>query len=135
MNKAARMAGMLVGIAGLFQLVVGVLMWTGRALSLTNTHMAVGIVFVLALWTIATIATRSNVGSGLTAFAYLWGVVVVLFGIAQTRILPGPNHWIIRVLHLLVGLAAMGMAGAMTRRIREAAPHPHAPTPELHRAG
>jgi len=135
MNKAARMAGILVGIAGLFQLVVGVLMWTGRALSLTNTHMAVGIVFVLALWTIAAIATRSHVGSGLTAFAFLWGVVIVLFGIAQARILPGPNHWIVRVVHLLVGLAAMGLAGAMTRRIREAAPHTHAPTPELHRAG
>jgi hypothetical protein len=33
-------------------------------------------------------------------------------------ILPGDLHWIVQVVHLAFGLAAMGFAEALTRRIR-----------------
>lgn len=41
--------------------------------------------------------------------------VVPLFGMTQTQILVGDLHWLIRVAHLLVGFAAVGL----TERIGE----------------
>jgi hypothetical protein len=42
-------------------------------------------------------------------------VALPAFGMIQASLLVGPMHWIIRVLHLLMGLAAMALA-AMRRR-------------------
>jgi hypothetical protein len=43
----------------------------------------------------------------------------VAFGFAQQGILAGGLHWIIRVLHLAVGLAALGIAeGLAPRRLK-----------------
>jgi hypothetical protein len=39
----------------------------------------------------------------------------------QARLLPGDFHWIIQVLHLLVGLAAIGLGEDLAGRIRNRA--------------
>jgi hypothetical protein len=46
--------------------------------------------------------------------ALAWGVVVVAVGITQQGLLPGDLHWIIRVLHLVIGLASMPLAAMLT---------------------
>jgi hypothetical protein len=38
----------------------------------------------------------------------------------QASMLPGPNHWIIQVLHPLVGLAGVGLSEAVCARVRRA---------------
>jgi hypothetical protein len=121
MNNAAKVAGMVVGITGLFQIVLGLVFWTGHARFLLQLHTAVGVVFVLALWTVAAIALRARAPLGLIVLAFAWGAVVLLFGMTQAQILPGPNHWIIRALHLLVGMGAMGQASGLVRRIHAGA--------------
>jgi hypothetical protein len=45
----------------------------------------------------------------LTALAFVWGLVVVILGLTQTEILPGNLHWLIEVLHLVLGLGAIGL--------------------------
>ncbi len=42
----------------------------------------------------------------------------VALGMTQDRLLVGDAHWVIQVLHLLVGLGGMGLAGALAARIR-----------------
>jgi len=121
MSNTAKVAGMVVGITGLFQIVLGLVLWTGHALFLLQLHMAVGVVFVLALWTVAALALKARAPMGLVALAFAWGAVVLLFGMTQAQILVGPNHWIIRALHLLVGMGAMGQAAGLVRRIRAGA--------------
>ena len=101
-------------------IVLGVLFWTGRADSLIPLHQFLGFVLVLALWTLAVLAARSHVPVVLVAIAILWGLLLPVFGLTQTRIVPGSFHWIVQVLHLLVGLAAVGQAENLARRIREA---------------
>ncbi len=44
--------------------------------------------------------------------------MVPALGATQTSILPGPEHWVIQVLHLLVGLTAIALAEVLGRRIR-----------------
>jgi hypothetical protein len=36
----------------------------------------------------------------------------------QTRLLPGPGHWVVQVVHLLIGVVAMLVAGRLVRFVR-----------------
>jgi hypothetical protein len=120
MTTAARIAQMLVRLTGLIQIVLGVLFWTGNALTLIPIHMLVGSVLVLLLWSLAGMAFWAGVSRGLVALAIVWGVVVVVLGMTQTDLLPGAAHWVIQVLHLLVGLGAIGQAEGLAARIKQA---------------
>ncbi len=90
--------------------ILGIGFWTGHWANLMNVHMAIGALFVIALWVIAGIAAAHTRPSGLVALGFIWGVVVLALGMTQQRILIGDLHGIIRVLHLAVGIAAMPIA-------------------------
>ena len=120
MKTAATIAHTLVRIAGPILIVLGLLFWTGNALTLIGLHMLLGLILVLALWTLALLAWRAGVNRGLVLVAIVWGLVVPILGITQNQLLPGSAHWVIRVVHLLVGLAAIGLAEALARRIKQA---------------
>ena len=92
------------------QVILGIGFWTGNWTSLVSVHMVIGVLFVIALWVIAGIAAANRRPGGLVAFGFIWGVVVVALGMTQKGILIGDLHWIIRVLHLAVGIAAMPIA-------------------------
>jgi|SRR5690349_717703 len=92
------------------QVILGIGFWTGHWANLVNVHMAIGTLFVVALWVIAGIAAAQERPVGLVAFGFVWGVVVLALGMMQQRILIGDLHWMIRVLHLVVGIAAMPIA-------------------------
>ena len=64
----------------------------------------------MLLLVVAVVSTRLGASVGMAAGLGRAGVVILVFGMAQVNILPGDNHWIIRVLHLLVGIAAVGMS-------------------------
>lgn len=106
---------MLVRACALVLVVLGILFWTGHAFAWINVHMLVGLVLVIALWALAGLALR--VVPGLAAFGFVWGLVVLVFGMVQTSLLSGDAHWVIQVLHLLVGLSAVGLAETLGRRI------------------
>jgi hypothetical protein len=115
----------LIRLTGLVQIVLGVLFWTGNARGLIPLHMLVGFVLVLSLWVMAALAARAGVQPGLVALAAVWGLVVPVLGLAQDRLLPGSAHWLIQVLHLLVGLAAIGQGESLAARIlRRPVPSP-----------
>jgi hypothetical protein len=118
MNSIDRIAGMTVRITGAFQVLLGIVFWTGSTLALIPVHMAVGALFVVSLWVLALRAGLGGAGWGLAGFVLLWGAGVLAFGMTQAQILPGPYHWAIRILHLVVGIVAMGLADRLGRRLR-----------------
>jgi hypothetical protein len=105
-------------LTGAILIVLGVLFWTGHALTLVPAHMAIGLLFVVALWAVAAIGARARVGFALVSRVAIWGALIVWFGMIQTQLLVGPYHWMIRVLHLVVGLIGFGLAEAVVARIR-----------------
>jgi hypothetical protein len=116
---ATTIARMLLGISGPTALVLGVLIWTGNALTLIPIHMLAGIVLVLSLWILAIMAAVSSVPRGLVALAIVWGLIVPILGMTQTRLLPGDAHWVIQILHLLIGIGAMALGQGLARRIKQ----------------
>src|SRR5579864_273009 len=119
MKTATTVVLMLIRLTGLILIILGALFWTGHATNLILDHMRVGTVFVLSLWTLSFLAIRRGASKGAAISLAIWGLVVLILGMTQTRILTGDAHWVIQVLHLLIGVAALAHAeklGASTKR-------------------
>lgn len=119
MNTATTTLRLLVRFSGLILIILGVLFWSGNALSLVPIHMMLGLVLVLSLWALA---ARAGVQAGFVVLALVWGLIVPILGFAQMQLLPGSAHWVIQLLHLLVGLGAIGQAENLAARIKKKAP-------------
>src|SRR5579883_1894023 len=110
MKGTATTLQMIVRISGLILIVLGILFWVGSAQALIPIHMLLGLLLVLALWALAVAGMRSGTPAGLTGLAIVWGVIVVALGVTQAQIAPGGAHWIVQVVHLLVGIVAIGLS-------------------------
>ena len=110
----------IVRIAGVVNLLLGLLFWTGDARGLVPVHMLLGVVLVVALWALAAVSTQQGVPVGLAAGAAIMGIIVLWLGLAQGGLMPGGAHWVIQALHLITGMAAVGIGEAIGGRVRRA---------------
>jgi hypothetical protein len=117
MLRMTRIAQMTVRLTGLLLIVLGILIWTGNA-AVTGAHMALGLLFVLALLYLSVLGARARVGMGLVIRAVIWAIVVLIFGMMQTQLWPGSPHVFVRVLHLVIGLVAISIGELLAGRIR-----------------
>jgi hypothetical protein len=107
-----------VRVVWVVQLALGVVFWTGNALGLVDLHQLLGILLVLALWTQAVLTARAGVEPRLVAVAAVWGLIVPIVGLTQTSLLTGSLHWLIQVIHLLLGLGLLGLADTLATRAK-----------------
>jgi hypothetical protein len=119
MNTAITAALWIVRVTGMVQVVLGLLFWSNRAFALVPVHMAIGLAFVLGVWTLAGLAARARSGTALVLFTTLWGIVVLVLGMTQGSLLPGREHWVVKALHLAVGIVAMVLANRLAARTRK----------------
>jgi hypothetical protein len=108
----------LIRITGLIQIVLGTFIWTGNADALIPVHIASGSVLVLALAALAVLAARAGVQLGYVALAIGWALVLLILGLTQEQLLPDSGHWVIQVLHVLLGLGAIGLAEYLAAQIK-----------------
>ncbi len=118
MQIATSIAHWVVRLTGVTQVVLGLLFWSGRAYELLPLHMLIGMLFVIGLWVLAGLAGWAGLETRWLLLAVSWGIVIPAFGIVHPRLLPGLGHWVIKVVHLLFGLAAMTMAARLAGYIR-----------------
>lgn len=118
MRTATTVIQMMIRVLGLVMIILGLLFWTGNALNLIGLHMLIGMLLVLLLWVLSIMAARSGVSLRLVALGIAWGLIVVALGMTQNRLLPGDAHWVIKVLHLLVGIVALGIAERLAGSIK-----------------
>lgn len=98
------------------QIVLGLLIWFGK-ISLTQAHIGLGSLFVLDLWVLGVIALFALSARGLSLLTLLMGGVIMWLGVAQTTLLVGSAHWAVRILHLLLGVSAMGLVEPLTKAL------------------
>lgn len=118
-----RIAQMVLRICVVLTLILGILFWTGNAAdSLVPVHMGLGILVVLSLWTLGLAQALTKGGSwGLAIGAVVLGIILAASGGTQDKILTSSLHWVIQVIHLLLGLSALGLGeriGGHYRRSR-----------------
>jgi hypothetical protein len=104
-------------IAGLLAFVLGLMLGRAGFALLIRVHMALGIVLVLALVLLSILGLSARVQSALPFVSLACAVVVFVVGITQNRLLPGGGHWVIEVIHPLLGIAAMGLSDAMAAAV------------------
>lgn len=115
MNATPARAALVVRVVGIVMIVLGLIIWTGKADGLIPVHMLVGLVLVVALWTVAYGAYRAGARPGLVALTAAWGLFLPALGVTQHGIMPGDTHWVVQVVHVLAGLVAIGLAEALGR--------------------
>ena len=118
MRIATMVAHMLARVTGLTQIILGLLIWIFHPDAVIPVHIAVGLALVLSLWTLAFLAAEAGVSRGLVILAVFWGLLAPVLGLTQGQLLVGDAHWVIQVVHLLVGIGAIGLADTLAARIK-----------------
>ena len=117
-------------ISAIIVLVLGILFWINvinpdTSGGIVLIHMLLGILVVIALWTIGIAQGLQGGSFGLAMATFVWGLLTLAIGLFQQKILTDPSspHWIIQVIHLILGLGAIGLgemvAGRAKRRARK----------------
>ena len=103
-------------------LILGLLLWAHTAPQFVSLHMLLGLVVVAALWVIGIAQAFTSNGSWLMAtVALILGAVILYLGMIQASVMVGALHWIIQIIHLLLGLAAIGVGHMAAARYRKSA--------------
>jgi hypothetical protein len=114
-----RIASLVLRVCGALALILGLLFWTGNSLNLVPIHMLLGLLVVLSLWIVGIGQAFSRGGSWpLAGGALLLGLLVIVVGMRQSALLVGSFHWVIRVVHLLLGILAVGVGQMAAARGR-----------------
>jgi len=117
--KTTPILQMVIRIIGSIQLILGIVFWTGNADFLVIFHILLGSILVIALWALTYQASRAGVSRWLVILTAVWGLILPIWGLAQEKILPGSNHWIAQVLHMLFGVGAIGMAEILASQMHK----------------
>jgi hypothetical protein len=118
MSRTVTVVHMTLRISGVLLILLGLAFWTGNALQLIPVHEFLGFVLVLSLWTLAFFGARAGAPRGIVVAAVAWGLIAPILGLTQSNLLANNWHWVIQVLHLLVGLAAIGTGEGLVQGIR-----------------
>src|ERR1700682_5149416 len=104
----------------LIELILGIVFWSQNPTTMSSgplvtVHMFLGLLVVAALWTVGTVQAATKGGNYTLAWvAFILGLIIAIFGMVQRNLLIDPSvHWIIRVLHLLLGLSAAALGEIM----------------------
>ncbi|GAC1312987.1 MAG: hypothetical protein NVSMB2_00290 [Chloroflexota bacterium] len=107
-----------VRVCGVLLLILGLLIWVEGMGNLISMHTWLGLLLVLGMWVLAAVGARLGVPMGLAAGLAVMGLLVAALGMTQTRLLPGSTHWVIQIVHLLLGMAAVGLSESLGGRLR-----------------
>jgi hypothetical protein len=116
-KAVSQIARISLGVTGGILVLLGIAFWTGHALTLIPAHEAIGVLFVISLWVLSFLGLKMGLSRSLIAFAFLWGLIVLAVGATQAMWLPGGWHWVIQVVHLLIGIVAMIFGALLHKRI------------------
>lgn len=115
----ARIASIVLRLCGALAVILGLLFWSGNALNLLPIHMLLGLLVVLSLWIVGIGQAFSSGGSWPLAIgALLLGLLVLAVGMTQSSLMLGAFHWVIQVMHLLLGILAVGTGQIAATRWR-----------------
>ena len=109
---------MAVRVVGVVQLVLGLAFWTGNALGLVDLHQLLGILLVLALWALAALAARAGVPAAWSPGPSCSAWSCPSSASPSGSCCPASAHWVIQVVHLLLGLGLLGLAENLAIRAK-----------------
>ena len=116
MKSLANALRWIVRLVFLLSLALGIALWTGRGYAYLRLHMWLGFIVTFALLALVIVSLLSRIKPVLPLIALLWAVALPALGIAQLHLMPGPNHWLIQTVHLILGIGAVGLSEVLAKR-------------------
>src|SRR5258707_15735703 len=113
--NVARPFRIIATIAALVAVAFG--MGTYSHANFTTIHMLFGLIVALTLLILAVIAVFSSGLRRLGAIGIVYAFIVPIFGVTQQMILAGGLHWLVETAHLVVGVGALVLIGAIGERV------------------
>ncbi|GCE05546.1 hypothetical protein [Dictyobacter aurantiacus] len=117
-----RIGIMALRICVLLALILGILLWLNVISGgIVMIHMLLGLLAMISLWLLAFgIATApQGRNMGLAIGAFIIGLLLPIVGLGQLSWLSlGSAHIVIQIIHLLLGLGAIGIGEAIAGRYR-----------------
>ena len=105
---------------GLAALIFGILLWTGSAGSL-KVHILTGFIMTITLLLVGLLGFFARIKPVLPIIAIAWAILLPYIGFAQLKLFPGASHAVIQIVHLIIGICAIGLVEAAGAKItREA---------------
>jgi hypothetical protein len=101
---------------GLAALILGILLWTGSA-GYLKIHILTGFVMTITLLLIGLLGFFARIKPALPLVAVAWAILLPYIGFAQLKLFPGASHAVIQVIHLLIGICAIGVVEACGAKI------------------
>jgi hypothetical protein len=107
-------------IGGILALVLGLMIGRVSFGGLVRAHMVLGLVVVVALALIAVCGFLARIPAVLAIVGLAWAGGTLYLGVAQNNFMPGDAHWVIEVVHALLGIGAIGLADAIGGKVSRA---------------
>lgn len=101
---------------GIGALILGVILWTGSP-GVLKIHILTGFIMSLTMLLIGLMGFFARVKPALPIIAIAWALLLPYVGFAQLKLFPGHSHVVIQVIHLLIGICAIGIAEALAAKI------------------
>ncbi|MCT8267643.1 hypothetical protein NYQ83_10205 [Afifella sp. JA880] len=106
-------------VLALVALALGAAWWFGYYELPIHLHMTFGGLFVLILWALA--FKVMPVSKGVAAGAFVLGLLLPVVGLAQLHMPIASAPWLLKLVHVVVALAAIGIAEAAAKRAKSVA--------------
>jgi uncharacterized membrane protein len=117
-----RIASIVLSAAGGLALILGLLYWIDGALNLITMHMMLGLLAVGALWVVGIAQAFAKGGSWLiAACAVVVGAITLIIGMVQSSLMVGDFHWVMRLIHLVLGILTIGVGHMGASRYQKGA--------------
>lgn len=118
-----RVASIVLRAGALVNLILGFAVWAGWAESMVLAHMVLGLVVIVAAWTLALPeATAPGGNRAVAGAAVVLGLLLPVIGMLQLSVEPGAAMWAMRALHVLTAIGIIGVGEAAVARRRRAVP-------------
>jgi hypothetical protein len=115
MQVALTVTQWLIRVCGVLQLILGLLLRADNNYALREPHIGIGYILVLSVIVFAVVAWRLGAPIGMAIGLIVVGLAVAGMGFGQESL---GLAWWAQLLHVLLGVAAIGMAEAMGGRLR-----------------
>jgi hypothetical protein len=123
-TASVQVASWALRISALAALVIGLELWSGGGGgALVPVHMVLGIVAIIAAWSLGIMQLRRPGGSrGLALGALVLGVLLPIAGVGQLSFFGGSGQLVAQLVHVGLAFAIIGMGEACAGRLRRAQP-------------
>lgn len=123
MLPGPKVASMILRVAFVLALLFGLGFWTTLITAqqpLVLVHMLLGLTVVGALWYLGLAQAQRGGSLGLTLGTFALGLVVAIFGLLQTSLRAPLGNVTVDVIHLVLGVLAIGLGEMCMGRITRA---------------